>query len=95
MLVHRGVKDARAFKLSSEGNAILESIRTYLEGRTIRRVTFAATDNGIATTLHLDDKQKFRFQDEELMLDALYERYSALFWQLNNPIGTKTERRIL
>jgi hypothetical protein len=92
MLTYRGVKDSRAFKRSSEGSAVLESIRTYLEGRTIRRVTFAATDGGIATTLHLDDKQTFRFQDEELALDALYEQYSAFFWQLNNQTGNKTER---
>jgi hypothetical protein len=92
MLAYRGVKDSRAFKRSSEGNAVLESIRTYLEGRTIHRVTFAATENGIATTLHLDNHQTFRFQDEELALDTLYEQYSAFFWQLNNQTGSKTER---
>lgn len=92
MRAYRGMKDARAFKRSSEGSAVLESIRAYLEGRTIRRVTFAATDAGIATTLHLDNRQRFRFQDEELALDALYEQYSAFFWQFNNQTGNKTER---
>jgi len=89
------VKDARAFKRSSEGSAVLESIRTYLEGRTIRRVTFAATENGIATTLHLDNHETFRFQDEELTLDTLYEQYSAYFWQRHHPTGNRTERRTL
>ncbi|MCC6489691.1 MAG: hypothetical protein IT364_19510 [Candidatus Hydrogenedentes bacterium] len=92
MLTCQGVKDARAFKRSSEGSAVLESIRTYLEGRTIRRVTFAATETGIATTLYLDNHETFRFQDEELTLDALYEQYSAFFWQRHHPTGTNTER---
>ncbi len=92
MFAYRGVKDARAFQRSSEGSAVLESIRAYLEGRTIRHVTFTATDGGIATTLHLDNHQEFRFQDEELSLGTLYEQYSAFFWQLNNQTGNKTER---
>ncbi|MCC6694889.1 MAG: hypothetical protein IT365_04570 [Candidatus Hydrogenedentes bacterium] len=95
MLTCKGVKDARAFKRSSESRAVLESIRTYLEGRTIRRITFAATENGIATTLHLDKHEAFRFQDEELTLDTLFEQYSAFFWQLHHPTTNETERRTL
>ncbi|EFK96928.1 hypothetical protein LDC_1040 [sediment metagenome] len=92
MLTCQGIKDARAFKHSSEGSAVLESIRTYLEGQTIRRVTFAATEDGIATTLHLDNHESFRFQDEDLALDTLYEQHSAFFWQRHHPSGNNTER---
>ncbi len=84
MLVYRGMKDSRGFMRSSEGRAVLESIRAYLEGRTINDVCFAATDGGIATTLHLDNGETFRFMEEELTLDSLYERYSAFFWQRDN-----------
>jgi hypothetical protein len=83
MSAFRRLKDTRAFMRSSGGRAWLEGIQRHLQGRTIQRVTFAATDNGIATTLHLDNKETYRFMDEELILDTLYEQYSAFFWQLS------------
>lgn len=85
MSASRCLKDTRAFMRGSEGRAWLEGIQKHLRGRTIRRVTFTATDNGIATTLHFDNKETYHFMDEELLLDTLYDQHSAFFWQLGNP----------
>lgn len=84
MSASRRLKDTRAFMRGSEGRACLEGIQEHLQGRTIRRVTFTATDDGIATNLHLDNKETYRFMDEELMLDTLYDQHSAFFWHLGN-----------
>ena len=85
MSASRRLKDTRAFMRSPDGRAWLEGIQKHLRGRTIQRVTFAATDDGIATTLHLDNKETYRFMDEELLLDTRYDQHSAFFWQLGNP----------
>ncbi|GMW03704.1 MAG: hypothetical protein AMXMBFR84_48380 [Candidatus Hydrogenedentota bacterium] len=84
MSASRRLKDTHAFMRGSEGRAWLEGIKTHLRGRTIQRVTFAATDDGIATTFHLDNNETYRVMDEELLLDTLYDQFSAFFWQLDN-----------
>jgi len=75
------LNDVRRFMKSPDGRVWLEGIRDRLQGRSIRRVTFAATDHGVAITLHLDNKEPYCFIDEELTLEALYERYCAFFAQ--------------
>lgn len=76
------IREVRRFMRSEDGRGYLDGIANHLKGHSIRRVTFAAVEDGIATTLHLDNKGSFRFLDEELTLEALYERYGALLHQL-------------
>lgn len=73
------LKDVRRFMCSPDGKSWLEGIREILLGRTIRRITFAAEDSGVATTLYFDNNEIYRFTDEEMTLEALYERYNAIF----------------
>lgn len=75
------LKDVRRFMRSPDGQSWLEGIREILLGRTIQRITFAAEDSGVATTLYLDNNEIYRFTDEELTLESIYERYSAFFFE--------------
>ena len=85
------LKDTRRFMRSPEGHAWLTGIRAHLQGLRIRRVAFAATDKGIATTLHLDNCETYRFIDEELMLETLREQFSGVFRELDSQIHTRKE----
>jgi len=67
---------------SELGHAWLQGICAHLEGRTIHKVAFAATESGIATTLHLDNNETYRFMDEESSLETLCEQFGGLFRDL-------------
>lgn len=85
------MRDITAFMRSPDGRVWLDGIRDCLQGRSIRRVTFAATENGVATTLHLDNKETYRFTDDAMTLEELYERYSAFFWNLHSKTNNRKE----
>ena len=78
------LEDTRRFMRSPEGHAWLTGIRDHLHDRHIRRVAFAATDKGIATTLCLDNRDTYRFMDEELMLETLREQFSGVFREFDS-----------
>ncbi|MCL4219327.1 MAG: hypothetical protein KJ052_20285 [Candidatus Hydrogenedentes bacterium] len=73
------LSEVRRYMRSEEGKAMLESIRESLEGRTIRKITFKATESGVSTIMHLDNKETFAFTDEDLMLDTLYDQIMRFF----------------
>jgi hypothetical protein len=49
----------------------LREIRQRLVGRTIRDVSFAATPVGVQTHLHLDNRDRYSFHEQELALGTL------------------------
>lgn len=74
--------DGERFMGSPEGQAFLSGIRAHLEGRTVQKVAFEGIETGISTTLHLDNGEHYRFLDEELALETLYEQFGGVFREM-------------
>lgn len=72
----------KAFQESQEGKPMLNGIRKWLEGRTITGVDFTLHEEGILTTLRLDNGEDFCYLDNELRLEVLEEQFSRLFAEL-------------
>lgn len=64
---------------SKHGRQFLEGIRAHLESHRITRVTFHATEDGISTTLHLDNNDDYTFQEDKLSTPTLQEQFSSHF----------------
>jgi len=68
---------------SLEGRALLKGIRAHLEKRTIRKVAFSATEDGIATTLHLDNGESYHFIEDELSVGTLFDQFGSVFYKFH------------
>jgi len=73
------MNDVKLFMRSSTGREFLRGIRDHLERRVINKVRFRGHEDGITTTLVLDNGETYSFNDEELDLGVLREQFSALF----------------
>lgn len=69
------MNDLDRFSRSPEGQACLTEIRSMLEGRTIRKVTFSNEVNYIATTLELDNGEDFFISQPSLEVGAIREEF--------------------
>lgn len=88
------MRDIKRFMQSLEGQALLKGIRDHLEKRTIRKVVFSATEEGIATTLHLDNGESFRFMEDELSVGTLFDRFGSVFYKFRaDKPGTPNKKR--
>ena len=72
----------KAFQASEEGEPMLNGIRKWLEGRTITGVDVTRHEEGLITTLRLDNGEDFCSLDNELRLEVLEEQFSRLFAEL-------------
>jgi hypothetical protein len=79
------------FMYSKAGRDFLNGIREHLRGQAIQEVTFEETDDGISTTLHLNDTT-YTFNDQELELETLREQFTSIFRELEekSTIGKET-----
>ena len=84
----RNIEILKAFQESEEGQPMLNGIRKWLEGRTITGVDFTVHEDGILTTLRLDNGEYFCFLDNELRLEVLEEQFSRLFAELTGKFSS-------
>lgn len=56
-------------------------------------MTFHTTDNGITTTLHLDNNDDYTFQEDELSTPTLQEQFSSDFRKRTYAKKSKRTRR--
>jgi hypothetical protein len=79
------------FMHSKTGRDFLNGIREHLRGQTIQEITFEETDDGISTTLHLNNNT-YTFNDEDLELETIREQFTNVFRELDEKptIGKET-----
>ena len=72
------MNDIARLMRSPEGKAHLEEIRKMLEGRFIKKVEFTNEVHFIATTLVLDDGERFFIAQPSLEIDAIREQFAEV-----------------